>query len=623
MASLLIFYSLVKGTVFVLLATLISQEVKARASGTRHGLACGFACGVVFGLAGVLTMLDPVRFDDGLIFDCRHAIVVLASVLTGPVSGVTAAVMISLMRLQLGGAGLLPGLVGIGVSLIFGLAIHAMMGLRFRRLMTLGQVQVVAAASAIAPIFSIPFAPTPELMWVMLTQAAPLVTLANVLAAVMGGLIAVRHGQLRAALNDLRDREVRLRDVADNAPGALYQCRQAPDGSVSYPYVSQRIEELIGLPAPHVIAVPNSFLQRIHPDDRAGYEAAVRRSAADLGPLRADIRVTGPNGRDVWLRKQASPYRDEDGSIIWNGFIRDVTNRKRIDEVHKESEAVKRKALVSFADSFEAGVGQALQVLAKSVQDMRQAADQVARSTRMTGESVGQAAADAMRAAEHVEVMASATEDINRTIEELTQHTVMSAQKAHETAQQVRMTHSDVRKLSEAAGQIDMIVGFIRDIAAQTNLLALNATIEAARAGAAGRGFSVVANEVKTLASQTSNATSEIAAKVKEIQGAALAAVSAVDLIDTTVRDMEHVAHVVADVVDTQSERTGAISGNAREAAHSTAIVSRNISNVEVGAQVAGRAAQQVLEAAELLGTQSQSLMEQVDSFVRQVRAAA
>ncbi|MFL5284340.1 MAG: methyl-accepting chemotaxis protein [Rhodopila sp.] len=85
-----------------------------------------------------------------------------------------------------------------------------------------------------------------------------------------------------------------------------------------------------------------------------------------------------------------------------------------------------------------------------------------------------------------------------------------------------------IRSLSDAAVQIGDVIQLIRTIAEQTNLLALNATIEAARAGEAGRGFGVVASEVKGLANQTARSTEDIARQVTSIQAATNEAVAVV-----------------------------------------------------------------------------------------------
>ncbi|MEO8723708.1 MAG: methyl-accepting chemotaxis protein, partial [Sphingobium sp.] len=100
--------------------------------------------------------------------------------------------------------------------------------------------------------------------------------------------------------------------------------------------------------------------------------------------------------------------------------------------------------------------------------------------------------------------------------------------------------------LANQAQTIDSILGFIRDVAGQTNLLALNATIEAARAGDAGRGFAIVAQEVKSLASQTSRATDDIAAKIADIQNATKDTVKANGSIMGTVQDVETMSKAVS-----------------------------------------------------------------------------
>src|SRR5215471_8755116 len=96
-------------------------------------------------------------------------------------------------------------------------------------------------------------------------------------------------------------------------------------------------------------------------------------------------------------------------------------------------------------------------------------------------------------------------------------------------AQSVGATARKVEELGKSSDQIGRIIGVIDDIADQTNLLALNAAIEAARAGEQGRGFAVVADEVRKLAERTTTATKEIAQMIKSIQDETRLAVGAME----------------------------------------------------------------------------------------------
>jgi hypothetical protein len=115
--------------------------------------------------------------------------------------------------------------------------------------------------------------------------------------------------------------------------------------------------------------------------------------------------------------------------------------------------------------------------------------------------------------------VATATDELDASVHEMGRRVDESTKIAQIAVDEASQTAALVEDLSSAASKIGDVVAMITSIAEQTNLLALNATIEAARAGDAGRGFAVVASEVKQLASQTSNATTEISAQIEAIQG--------------------------------------------------------------------------------------------------------
>jgi len=156
--------------------------------------------------------------------------------------------------------------------------------------------------------------------------------------------------------------------------------------------------------------------------------------------------------------------------------------------------------------------------------------------------------------------VSAASEEMIASITEISRSTNHAAGVAIDAVATATRAGEVIATLAHASDEINSVVGLIQTIASQTNLLALNATIEAARAGDAGKGFGVVAEEVKTLAQQTAQATTAITSQVGSIQAGSSAAATAVSQIAEIVQQVNDIATTIATAVDEQTATTAEIS---------------------------------------------------------------
>ena len=292
------------------------------------------------------------------------------------------------------------------------------------------------------------------------------------------------------------------------------------------------------------------------------------------------------------------------------------------DAQNKASSAARRTELIRFADHFETTVGAIVSNVSASAVQLESAAGTLTRTAETTQSLSSQVAGASAEASSNMQAVAAATDELSTSVDEIGRRARESNKIAEAAVLQAEATDGRIGKLSRAAQQIGDVVKLITAIAEQTNLLALNATIEAARAGEAGRGFAVVASEVKSLASQTAKATDEISSHILGMQGATEESVAAIKEIGGTIAQISTIASTIAGAVEQQSSATQEIARSVQTVAQGTQDAAANILQVNRGATETGSASEEVLHSARTLSAESARLREELDRFMANIRAA-
>lgn len=228
---------------------------------------------------------------------------------------------------------------------------------------------------------------------------------------------------------------------------------------------------------------------------------------------------------------------------------------------------------------------------------------------------VARAAESANSVDESIQMVATATEEMGTAINEISQNATRAAQMAEQGVSESKRAKTLLDKLATSGEEIGKAIRLITGIADQTNLLALNATITAARAGSAGRGFGVVASEVKELSRGTARAADEISVMVSSVQEDVAVAAGALNEIIGIIDQISSFQGSVAGAVEEQSATTREIARSIGDAAASASKIAETLSGVTTAATSTQDAANETRNAAGKLTEMASRLSETMTQF--------
>jgi methyl-accepting chemotaxis protein len=328
-------------------------------------------------------------------------------------------------------------------------------------------------------------------------------------------------------------------------------------------------------------------------------------------------------------------------ALIWHGErgVRRLSNERRrlAKELEARSKEIaemterrsqadnadwRQREMGRLADQFEVKVQSGLAALGQTAEMLGATAAEaaeIASGTAAQTEMIRSTSRDATQAAIAV---ATAAGQVSEAIEEISRSTNLSRDTIASAHGRAEIANGSVLDVDVRCREISGSVALINRIASQINLLSLNATIEAARAGEAGRGFSVVATEVKQLSNQVSAVASEITARIEQIAGAAGKSIGHVDETLVSLGQIQETAMAVAASVEEQRAGTQQIASGIEEAAGGVQRISTQIAVLADGSRLASAGAECVRKAADELRQLAAMIKAEASEFVQAVRAA-
>ncbi|MFP4076747.1 MAG: diguanylate cyclase domain-containing protein, partial [Halochromatium sp.] len=317
----------------------------------RGRLATQLLTGLLFGLTAVLGMTYPVTIGPGLFFDGRTIIIGMAGLFGGVPGALVSGLIAAIYRGWLGGAGMVMGIATIVTAMVFGALFHGLRraGKLRPTALTLAAFGLLLHLAAFAWVGLLPAA---ERAQVLGQVALPFLLVFPLVSMLLGLLLRQQEQRIddERSLHEKHDRiqelHERIQKIAAHVPGMIYQYRLWPDGRSCFPYVSENAQAIYGIEPSRIMEDASPAFAALHADDRERVKAAIERSARTLTTWRESYRVRLADDRLIWVEGEASPQRQPDGSVLWHGYIHDVTERH-----HAETQL--RLAASVFAHSLE------------------------------------------------------------------------------------------------------------------------------------------------------------------------------------------------------------------------------------------------------------------------------
>ncbi|MGH1349347.1 MAG: methyl-accepting chemotaxis protein [Methyloligellaceae bacterium] len=342
----------------------------------------------------------------------------------------------------------------------------------------------------------------------------------------------------------------------------------------------------------------------------------VRRVALDVssGDLEGDIEVRGDTEMSHLM--EALNEMRENLRLQFNW----IEQLKKNEEKTKDQQEKHLRGMAAIIDEFEKNSFKIIEGVVSATNDLKDSSKQMKEISGNSLNSTQEVAGATVQSNEKSETVRGSIQTLSETMNGTTGLVADSQKIALQSSEDAHAVMEHMEELTNVTDSIGSIIDLINDIAEQTNLLALNATIEAARAGEAGKGFSVVASEVKNLATQTGKATDEIAGKIRMLQDTSATTGETLRKVVELIEALNQNAEKVSQDILSQRDAANDIAQNMNIVAQDINNISGNVETLKDAAKNTDMASSDIHTSAEGLSLWSAQMQEGIEKFLDEVK---